>query len=266
MPDMAQPDFDELGGYRMIAREFGGSASGIMTHIRNLTDQLRGLPTADQTIVTKTDADALRAYRALGTIEEIQAKFVKEGNVVVPKTDADELALYRALGKPDEVKTKLEKGDKDAAALALAETRTSATSFVKAAGLADTAVDALISMPQLAGAKFEVRTAKVDDGKGGQKDQPTAYLTLAGEGQTAMKFSDAEEKVPALKGLARASTNASADTNNGGAGASWGGTGGTGSSGAGGTGGKTMIDSILEQMNKNSSAPNALSPVAAATA
>lgn len=182
MPEMPQSEIDALGGFRLIASEYGGSPSSILKKIRDLEEDNR-------------------KYRQ----EEkpaLEALIPKPDQAVVPKTEAELLAAYKALGTPDEVKTKIETGEQSTKALSGVQLRESAAKLAKAAGLADEAVDTLIAIPALQGAKFEVRKGKVKDAKGNEVEKDIPYLTLPGENQTAMKFEDAKEKVPALKGLA----------------------------------------------------------------
>lgn len=167
--------------------------------------------------ITKAEQRELNAYQALGTPREIKRKIddlekdnkkqrdelketknklPKDGEVIVKQEEKDELDKYVELGKPDELKSKVEKGDQAQTKLEQLETRNAASAFAKVAGIHEDAVDTLTALPALEGAKFEVRKVKVDD-----KEQEVAYLTLAGEGNKAMPYEDAKEKVSALKGL-----------------------------------------------------------------
>lgn len=131
-------------------------------------------------------------------IRETKTKLPQEGQVLLSKEDAVKYAAYKALGEPEVVKTRIQEGEDAKSRVKAGEIRTQAAAFAKAAGFADEAVDALIDIPALKDAKFEIRTKK-DDKTG--KDVQVPYITLAGEGQKAMALDDAREKVPALKGL-----------------------------------------------------------------
>ncbi len=125
----------------------------------------------------------------------------EEGQLMISEQDGKDLKSYQELGKPDEVKTRLETGSKATNDLRTHALTVSATAFAKAAGLADEAVGTLVAIPDLKDAVFEVRKKKND--KGEEIDVP--FLTLAGDGQAAMSFEDATEKVSSLKGLRMAS-------------------------------------------------------------
>lgn len=162
-------------------------------------------------------------YQNLGTPEEIQkritdlekdnhkyrqeekpaleAKIPKEGEVVVPKADADLIPAIKELGKPEEIKAKIEEGEQARNKLADVERRSAASKFAKAAGLADEAVDTLVAIPALQGASFEIRKGKVKDAKGQEVEADVAYVTMPGENQKPLTFTEAQEQVPALKGL-----------------------------------------------------------------
>lgn len=178
--------------------------------------------------ITDSELRQFVAYQNIGTPQEIQKKISDltednrkyrqeekpaleeklpgEGQVVVDKSDAELLPKYKALDEdPDQLKVKLEEGSKAQVRLAEVETKNQARAFAKAAGLAEESVETLVSIPALKDAKFEVRKVKVDDGKGNKVDGEDGYLTLAGDDEKAMSFKDAQEKVPALKGLRTAS-------------------------------------------------------------
>lgn len=174
MPDIAQQDVDALGAFRHIAGEYGGTPASITKKIRELEEDNR------------SQREELRGLK----------EKMPEGSVVVTKEDAKLLAAFKELGEPKEIKAKLEAGDASAAKLTSLERRTEASAFAVASGLDASAVDILIALPALAGAKFEVRKQKVD-----KVEKDVGYLTLPGDGQTPMSFADAQEKVAELKGL-----------------------------------------------------------------
>lgn len=141
------------------------------------------------------------------TIRELKSKLPEDGQSVVPSEDASLLEKYKELGKPNELKKALEEGAEARKRADTLETRQHATQFARAVGLAEEAVETLVAIPALSGAKFEVRKTTVDD-----KEQLRGYITLPGEDQKAMAFDAAQEKIPALKGLRVAA--ASFDDNN----------------------------------------------------
>lgn len=173
--------------------------------------------------ITKAEQQEFNAYQALGgtprdlkkqisdlekdnkgyrdEIKTLKENQPKDDQVIVSKADADLLEKYKEHGKPDEIKGKLEEGTKAQASLKERDARDSAAAFVKAAGLASESVDTLVALPALKDAKFEVRKVKVKDNAGNETEQEVAYLTLAGDGEKAMTFSDAGDKISALKGL-----------------------------------------------------------------
>lgn len=161
-------------------------------------------------------------YQTLGTVVEIRRKEKNlvsdngkqrdeirtlkegqpaEGSVLLTADDGKEYDTYKKLGKPSDITTQLEAGQTAQSTLTSRDSRDSVVGFAKAAGLASTAVDALLAFPSLKDAKFEVRKHKVKDDKGKETEVEVPYVTLAGEGQKAMKFSDLQEQVPATKGL-----------------------------------------------------------------
>jgi hypothetical protein len=83
--------------------------------------------------------------------------------------------------------------------------------FVRKAALAEETVDTLLAAVPV-GTTFEVRKGKVKDGKGNEVDGEIPYLKLPGEGSQAMSFTDAKEKIPALKGLRSADPKAPGGT------------------------------------------------------
>lgn len=164
-------------------------------------------------------------YQNIGTPEEIQKKITdlekdngsqrdmirdlkekqpKENEVVLPKADAEKLKKYSELGKPEDLKKQVEEGAQAKSELAEVTRRTQAQAFAKAAGLADETVDTLIALPALQGADFSVEKGKVKNDRGVEEEKDIAFVTLPGEEGKAgekLKFADAQEKVPALKGL-----------------------------------------------------------------
>lgn len=174
--------------------------------------------------MSNDDIVTLQRYRAFGTVDDVQkkinglekdnadqrteiagwkAKAPKDDEIVVKKADADELGEWRKLGKkPSEVKGTLEKGLKAQEDLVVRDQRDAALKFVKAVGLAEESVDTIIAIPQLKDAKFEVRKGKVKNPRTNlEEDGDVGYVTLAGDNQKAMNFTDAQEQVAALKGL-----------------------------------------------------------------
>lgn len=232
MPEMPQSEIDALGGFRFLASRYGGTPQSIEKKITDLEEDNR---------------------TQRGEINTLKEKLPKDGFVVVPKTQIDTLAEYEALGKPSEVKAKLEQGDQAAANLIEIQRREHAAKFVKAAGLADEAVDTLVAIPALKNAKFEVRKGKVKNDKGVEVDGEVAYVTLEGEGKSAMSYDKAIEAVPALKGLARATTPPSE-------GARFVPQGGESTAG---TEKKSTADDHIKRMQERANAPNALRPAAA---
>lgn len=134
-------------------------------------------------------------------IRELKEGQPAEGSVLLTADDGKEYDEYKKLGKPSEITTQLEKGATATQALSSQKSRDSVVGFAKAAGLADVAVDTLLAIPGLKGAKFEVRKQKVKDDKGKETEVNVPYVTLTGDGQKAMKFSDVQEQIPATKGL-----------------------------------------------------------------
>jgi len=171
-----------------------------------------------------TDAEIMEfaRYRTFGTPESVGKKIndlekdnrkqreeinglresvPEEGQLLISKNDGLEFRAFQELGHSADVKARLEAGTEASTKLQGLEIRATAVSFAQAAGLAEEAVDTLIAIPDLSGAKFEVRKKKND------RDEmvATPYLTLAGENQVAMSFEDAKGKVPVLNGLRAAS-------------------------------------------------------------
>lgn len=181
MPEMSQSEVDALGGFRLIAQKYGGTPHGILQKIEDLEKDNR-------------------EYRQ-EKIPALEAKIPKDNEVVIPKSKADALAEYEALGKPSEIKAKLESGENASVELKGLQLRTAAAKYAEAAGLAAEAVDTLIAIPALQGATFEVKAGKTKNDKGEEVDAQIAYVTLPGEGQSAIPHTEAIEKVPALKGL-----------------------------------------------------------------
>lgn len=154
-----------------------------------------GSPEEVQKKITDLEADN-RKYRQ----EEkpaLEAKLPKEGEVVVPKEKATALEAYEALGKPEELKTVAAERD-DLKQKHQQRTREDAfRAATKAAGWPEETVATLLDMRSLDGATVEVKAEK------GEKDEDVQvpYVTLAGEGQKAQKFSDFAASAPQLKGL-----------------------------------------------------------------
>lgn len=130
-------------------------------------------------------------------IRDLRAQVPAEGSVLLSKDDGAKHAAYKALGEPDALKTRLSEGDAAKQRVQDHDTRSAVQDFAKAAGISDDAIDTLIAIPALKGAKFEIRKKKNDK----QEEVPVPYITLAGDGEKAMSMEDALVKVPALKGL-----------------------------------------------------------------
>lgn len=180
MPDIAQSEIDQLGGFKLIAGQYGGTAQGIQNKIRELEDDNRDLRQKNKALV---DAQP------------------KDGQVIISKEDQDELVAFRALGKPADVKKLLGEGETAAKELSTVKLRESAAKFAKAAGLHEETVDTLIAIPQLANATFETKKGKVKNKANLEVDGEIAYITLAGNGEKPMTLQELQEKVPAVKGL-----------------------------------------------------------------
>ena len=125
-------------------------------------------------------------------INGLRESVPEEGQLLISKNDGLEFRAFQELGHSADVKARLEAGTEASTKLQGLEIRATAVSFAQAAGLAEEAVDTLIAIPDLSGAKFDEMVA-------------TPYLTLAGENQVAMSFEDAKGKVPVLNGLRAAS-------------------------------------------------------------
>jgi hypothetical protein len=159
-----------------------------------LSYQQLGTPTEVSRKVSDLETDNKKQRDEIRVLKE---NAPEDGQMLVSKGDVEELTKYRELGKLDELKTGIEVGQKAAVELAAKEVREAAVQFAATAGLAPEAVDTLTAIPALKGAKFEVRSVKNDKGD----DVNVAYVTLEGENQKAMKYEDAVERVPSLKGL-----------------------------------------------------------------
>lgn len=177
MPEISDADLRQFMDYQSI---------GTPTEIRKKRQEL------------EDDNKSLRDERS-----ELRKQVPAEGQVLLSEEDANEHAEYKKLGTVTEITDRLEQGDNAQRELSTTRTKEQVMSFAQAAGLAEEAVDTLMSLPALKDAKFEVRTKKGED----DKEVQTPYITLAGEGEKAMSFSDAQEKVPVLKGLRAAAPN-----------------------------------------------------------
>lgn len=175
MPDISESDYRQFVAYTQLGtpQEIRQKIDGLEKDNKEQRDEIRGL----------------------------KEKQPKDGQVIVTKDDAELLEQYKGLGAPDEVKNRLEQGAQAQVRVKDLETRAAVKAFVAAAGLAEEAVDTIIAIPDLKDAKFEVRTKKERNDKGVEVEVSTAYVTLAGDDQKAMSFTDAQGKVPALKGL-----------------------------------------------------------------
>ena len=172
--------------------------------------------------ITQSEHNQFLQFQALGTPGEVRKKLddlltdngkqrdeirdlkllvPKDGEVVVKKADADLLTAYRELGEPKEIKGKLEKGEQAAVDAHAMKQRIAATAFAKAAGLAEESVETLVAIPALLEAKFEVKKGKVKDAKGVEVDGELGYITLGTKDAKPMTFVEAQDAVPALKGL-----------------------------------------------------------------
>lgn len=158
-------------------------------------------------------------YKALGGVGEIQKKISdlesdnhkyreerrqlkeeQEGKVLVPEEDAKLLTQYRELGELKELSTRLEEGANAGQRLKELQSRSAALDFARAVGLAEESVDTMIAIPGLNNASYEVKTKKVKNEKGEEVEQTVGYIKLP-DSDKAMSFSDAQEAVPALRGL-----------------------------------------------------------------
>lgn len=130
-------------------------------------------------------------------IRDLKAAQPADGSVVVPKEKAQALEAYEKLGKPEELAAGI--GERDTLRQKDAQrTRQDAIkAAVEAMGWPVETVATIEDMASLAGAKFEVESAKNDKGE----DVRTAHITLAGEGQQRQKLADFAASHPALKGL-----------------------------------------------------------------
>lgn len=184
MPDLPQSEIDALGAFRFLANKYGGSPQSIEKKISDLEEDNR-------------------KYRqeVIPPLEEKAKKVPADGAVILTGDAAKEYTELTALGKLTEIQDKLKKGEEAQNKLAERNLRDSASRFAKAAGLADEAVDTLVAIPALQGATFAVKKGKVKDAKGQEVDGEIAYLTLPGDDAKELKFEDAKEQVPALKGL-----------------------------------------------------------------
>lgn len=150
-----------------------------------------------------------------GEIRDLKAVAPKEGEVLLSKEDGVEFKAFKELGKAADVKTRLETGSAAEQKVEGLTVRAAALEYVKAAGLAESAVETIVALPDLKGAKFEVRKEKGKNDKGEEGDVSVPYLTLAGDGEKPMSFADLQEKVPALKGLRPAKDGETTDTTKG---------------------------------------------------
>lgn len=219
MPEMPQSEIDALGAFRFLANQFGGSPQAVLDKINKLHEDNK-------------------EYRT--EIKSLKELLPKDGQVVVAKVDAELLETYKGLGEVAVIKGKLEAGEKAMGQLAEVELRATAKAFAEATGLADEAVDTLIAIPALAGAKFETR--KVTETVNGKKvEKSQGFLTLA-DSKDSLDFSAAQEKVPALKGLAKRESDGTkqsgvtftSET--------------SGAGGSGGAGGRSIFDQIRNEV------------------
>jgi hypothetical protein len=134
-----------------------------------------------------------RKYRK-EVVPALEAKLPKEDEVVLKKSEADLLPKYTKLGEPTEVQALIEKGAKAQEELTQMQRRGSASAFAKVAGLAEETVDTLIAIPALQNAVFSIK--KKDD-----EEKP--YIRLDDKD---LSFEEAQEQIPALKGLRPAET------------------------------------------------------------
>lgn len=179
MPEISQAELNMFHRYQAIGTvdEINKKVKDLETDNQSqrqqITDLKKSVPSVDQTVVSKEDGTLVVEYKALGTPKQIQARF-KAGDEALEKAK-------------------------------LADQRVAATAFAKATGLVDDSVETLIVLPQLKEAKFEVKKGKIKNEQGVEIDGDIGYITLAGDGQKALTFSEAREQVPALKGLSFAS-------------------------------------------------------------
>ena len=175
--------------------------------------------------ISQSELNQYQLYSRLGTPDEIQRKIrklerdnhkqreemqtlkssaPKSDQLIITKSDADLLVSYKALGTPDEIKGKLAKGQEAIQTATKLQSKEAAVRFAKAAGIHEDAVDAMLELPALQGAKFEVRKGKVKNEKGEEVEAELPYITMSGENQKAMQYGDAIDTIPALKGLKQA--------------------------------------------------------------
>lgn len=158
-------------------------------HYQNL-----GTPAEVQKKIDSLETDNKSQRDEIRRLKEAQ---VQDGHIVVPEDDAKLLAEYKELGKPKEIKDKIAAGEEAQGKLTLLSRKDAARNFVKVAGLAEDAIETLVAIPALAGAELEVREVKAKDS---DEKELVPYIKLPNEDK-AMTFAEAQEKVPALKGL-----------------------------------------------------------------
>jgi hypothetical protein len=180
VPEMPESAFTELAQYRAIASTPAEVTRKIADlekdnqkerdKVRDLTEKAKALPPEGSVVLDAEAAKKHAAFEALGKTPE---------------------ELGKLTGEVEELKTK------DAA-------RTRQDAFagaVKALGWPEDTVTTLLDMKSLDGALVEVKTEKVAGRDGKQVDTPVPYVTLAGEGQKAQRFSEFVESAPQLKGI-----------------------------------------------------------------
>jgi hypothetical protein len=132
------------------------------------------------------------------TIKTLEVKVPKEDSAIVPKEDADLLPKYKALGSVSDLEREIKEGREAKTELTTTVRRTSASSFAKAAGLADETVGVLLAIPALQDAKFEVRKGKVKDKNGVEVDGDIPFIVKK---DGAVSFEEAKKTIQELNGL-----------------------------------------------------------------
>ena len=177
---MSDRDVQDLGAYRYL-----GSTPG------ELAKKIADL-----------EKDNQKGRDKVKELEATAAKVPAEGAVVLTGDDAAEYAAWKALDvkAADVGKIKTDNAallEKDAASTR----KDSFSDVAKAMRWPDDAVATLLDMNSLNGAVVEFKTEKVTGKDGKQEEVQVPYVTLAGEGQKAQKFSDLAATAPQFKGI-----------------------------------------------------------------
>lgn len=190
-------------------------------------------------------------------VADLEAELAKakppEGAVVLAGDEAAEHTAFKALGIKAADVAKLQTDNAALVEAGAARDRRDAFAKVKTVlGWADEAVDTMLDMKTLDGATVEFKPAKAKDKTGKDVDVEEPWITLAGDGQKAQKFSEFAAASPQLKGIrtdggTAATPGVSAPEMRGS---------GVGSGSNGGSG----VDAMLEANRKAATAPNPLRP------